>query len=81
MVVGEEVEEEGEAPIEDAVEYNHRVQVELASMPGYIADALLTADNALQWRSQHLHHDLLFLQVRSSKFENAALLNNFFAGT
>ena len=45
VVVGEEVEEEGEAPIEDAVEYNHRVQVELASMPGYIADALLTADN------------------------------------
>ena len=41
MVVVEEVEEEGEAPIEDAVEYNHRVQVELASMPGYI----LTADN------------------------------------
>ena len=43
VVVEEEVEEE--APIEDAVEYNHRVQVELASMPGYIADALLTADN------------------------------------
>ena len=44
MVVEEEVEEEGEEPVED-VEYNHRVQVELASMPGYIADALLTADN------------------------------------
>ena len=39
------VEEEVEEPVEDAVEYNHRVQVELASMPGYIADALLTADN------------------------------------
>ena len=45
MVVEEAVKEEGEEPVEDAVEYNHRVQVELASMPGYIADALLTADN------------------------------------
>ena len=34
MVVEEEVEEEGEEPVEDAVEYNHRVQVELASMIG-----------------------------------------------